>query len=130
MNDYALPVLGIVLILIMGICLITVFYVAQTKLIRTESFLDRCKWVTDTAGIWGNSGLLGKMQRLGIIYSAILFPQFLSKKNLIDIKQVLSLPRDLKLWIYIPFTTMNTALILAAILYAIEECLTPLQQLT
>jgi hypothetical protein len=115
MSKYCIPILSIATILISSICFMVLIYVAQKKLLIIEKHLDKCTWVTDTARIWGNSGMPGKMHRLGMIYAVFLFPKFLQRKKVIDLDQAMSLPRDLRLWVQIPFTTMNTAWIVMII---------------
>jgi hypothetical protein len=121
MSELFITILTITLTLIIYLDFLVLLYVAQNKLLIIERHLDKCIWVTDTARVWGNSGMLGKMHRLGIVYSVFLFPKFLHKKKVVDLDQAMSLPRSLRLWVQVPFTTMNTAWIVMGITWGVTK---------
>lgn len=98
-------------------CFAVLFYVAQTKLRTIEKHLNKCTWINDTYRLWGNSGIIGKIHRIGIIYSLYLFPAFWRRKKIIDFEQALLLPLSLKRWIQIPYTTMLVAAASLVLMY-------------
>lgn len=120
MNNHFLPILIITSFLTIGLGFIVLFFVAQTKLRKIETHLNKCRWVNDTYRIWGGGEIVGKIHRIGIIYSIYLFPRFWHRKQIIDLEQVLSLPRNLRLWIQIPYTIMIAAALVLVGIQALE----------
>ena len=108
---------GMILFIAIDLGFVVLFYVAQTKLGRIETLLNRCIWVNDTYRTWGNSGFIGKVHRISIVYSIFISPTFWEKKGIIDLEQVHSLPKNLRLWIQIPYTLMITATVTALSIY-------------
>jgi ABC-type antimicrobial peptide transport system permease subunit len=105
------------LILAINIGFAILLYVAHTKLPQIEEHFNRCSWVNDTYKIWGNSGFVGKIHRVGIIYAILLLPTFWRKKDVIDFEKVQSLPKPLRMWIQIPYTLMIVAALLVILIY-------------
>jgi hypothetical protein len=117
MSNRWFPPLMLVLMFIEFLSFLVLFYVAQKKLRIVEMHLNKCAWINDTRRIWGSSGMSGKIHRISIIYSIYLFPTFWHKKKLIDLEQVVSLPKDLRLWIQVSYTTMLAPAVVMTLTY-------------
>ncbi|MFJ4055804.1 MULTISPECIES: hypothetical protein [Pseudomonas] len=71
-------------------------YIAHRKIDYIEGFLLNCKAVHGEKKIWLHAGLFGKLLRLSNVSFILLIPKIYARKNLVDIKEVNSLPSKIK----------------------------------
>lgn len=117
MDKHSLPISIMFLFLTVITSFAVLFYVAQKKLPTLEKLLDKCVWITDTSRAWRNNGMIGKMHLLSIIHGVLLFPNFGYKRNVVDLDQVRSVPKNLKMWVVVPFLAQWAAMGLMIILW-------------
>lgn len=71
-------------------------YIAHRKIDYIESFLLNCSAIHGEKKIWLHAGLLGKFLRLSNVSFILLIPKIYARKNLVDIKEINSLPSKIK----------------------------------
>lgn len=78
-------------------------YVAYFVMEDIESRLPNNRMVMDSKTIWKATGIHGRLYRIGILFFALLFASFWSKKkDLVDLEELNSLSAKDKFWIYAP----------------------------
>ncbi|BBH48102.1 hypothetical protein KU43P_45790 [Pseudomonas sp. KU43P] len=71
-------------------------YIASRKLEYIENLLINCDVISGEKKLWLHAGLFGKVLRLTHISFILLIPQIYARKNLVDIKEINSLPSKIK----------------------------------
>ncbi|SHF25006.1 hypothetical protein SAMN02745148_02176 [Modicisalibacter ilicicola DSM 19980] len=89
------------LFLLIFVDLAILVYVAFTKLEEVEKYLKNSSEVIVQRRIWGG-GVVGRIMRLTRVGGLLMHPEFYQKHGLVDIKEVQSMPRGLRLWVVIP----------------------------
>ncbi|MNJ43724.1 hypothetical protein D3C77_387450 [compost metagenome] len=91
---------GFILVPSFFIC-IWVGYVAHAYTEKAEAFLSNSSIVVGTRSIYSQAGLLGKVMRIGILTTALIFKKPSLKKGLLDLDEVKRFPKDLKRLLFI-----------------------------
>jgi len=92
---FLVSALSVTTLLFLNLAIMT--YIAHRKIDYIEGFFLNCDAITGEKKLWLHAGLLGKVLRLSNISFSLLTPKIFASKNLIDIKEINSLPPKIKI---------------------------------
>ncbi|MNJ47182.1 hypothetical protein D3C77_423320 [compost metagenome] len=94
---------GFILVPSFFICIL-VGYVAHAYTEKAEAFLRNSSIVVGTRSIYSQAGLMGKVMRIGILTTAMIFKNPSIKKGLLDLDEVKRFPIGLKRLLFISWS--------------------------
>lgn len=71
-------------------------YIAFRKIEEIEKLLPNCEMIPGEKKLWLHAGLIGKVFRVNNISLILMFPRIFARKQLINIKEINSLPSKIK----------------------------------
>lgn len=105
---------GLIILTALCINLGILIYVAYAKLEIVEERLNKCESVNFNKEAYKDAGLIGRALRLNSILIILTVPHRCSKNEIVDFKQVAAVPRNLKLWVQLPY--LSSLLLCSALL--------------
>lgn len=101
---------------------LTVLYVWYVKLEEIESHLKKNTIATNNRKNWAHAGYIGRMMRFSMILVSFLFASTWSRRKLLNIDEVRMFPKGLKRWLYIPFiSSVSLMVLMVAILVYMDN---------